>query len=135
MDDDELVTLHLWEDVVELQPMRRGIDQLRVCAEGGWLGQPGRIPKGAHLARILVAVLAPPSKPSKEGAWRKSELSIGDPIPARAGRPPLRDSGARANLPGPEGTSQRTRQRIAHRAREGARERRHGGREYCQSCA
>ena len=55
MDDDEVVTLHLWEDVVELQPMRRGIDQLRVCAQGGGLGQPGRIPEGAHLARILVA--------------------------------------------------------------------------------
>src|SRR5262249_6513309 len=55
VDDDKLVALHFWEDIVELQPMRRRVDQRRAFAEGGRLGEPGRIPEGAHLARILVA--------------------------------------------------------------------------------
>ena len=55
MHDDEVVVLHLRRDIVPLQAMGRGIDELGVLDQCGRLRQPGRIPEGLHLTLHLVA--------------------------------------------------------------------------------
>ncbi len=51
----ELAVLQLRDDVLELQAMRRCVDQLRALHECGRLREPSRVPEGAHLALHLVA--------------------------------------------------------------------------------
>ena len=59
MDDDELVRLHVLDDVGEFQSMRRRVDQLGAFDHRSGLGQPSRIPKRFDLALHLIARTGP----------------------------------------------------------------------------
>ena len=43
------------QDLIELEPRRRSVDQLAVGQEGRRLGEPGRVPERADLAFGLIA--------------------------------------------------------------------------------
>ncbi len=53
--DHEVAARRLGRDVLEPEPVRRRVDQLRAFDQRGRLGEPGRVPERAHLAPHLVA--------------------------------------------------------------------------------
>ncbi len=84
MRHDEIEILRLRDHFGERGFVRRRIDQLGVLHQRRGLGEPGGIPERFDLALGLgSANRRPPSKPSKEGAWRKRVLSITKPQIAR----------------------------------------------------
>ena len=55
VDDDQLMRLHVFLDVLEGQIVRRRVDQARARHHRGGLGQPGGKPEALHFALHLVA--------------------------------------------------------------------------------
>ena len=51
----QVAVLELGRDVLELQSVRRRVDQLRALDQSRRLREPGRIPEGAHLPFHLIA--------------------------------------------------------------------------------
>ena len=54
MKDDKIEVARLRDHLIELNAVRRGIDELRTLDESGRLGEPCRIPKGLDFTTGLV---------------------------------------------------------------------------------
>jgi hypothetical protein len=55
MHHDEIAARGFGRDILELEPVRRRIDELGAFDESGGLGEPSRVPEGLDLAPRLIA--------------------------------------------------------------------------------